>query len=187
MVGARNRRLHRMQGQQLLIREALVSDAEAIARVHVESSQDAYAPVARDWPTPDLPARVARWASSLEGSSLDPSQVDLVATVDDIVVGFIGGGPARRTDFEAEQEVYVIHVLPGHRARGRGSQLWAAACRRLRGEKLAAMYVETLAELRCCSFYEARGGELASRVPSTFHGAAATAVVYVWPKGDRTS
>jgi hypothetical protein len=98
------------------LREAgqLDGDAEAIARVHVESSQDAYAPVARDWPTLDLPACVARWASSLEGSSLDPRQVDLVATVDDIVVGFIGGGPARRTDFEAEQEVYVIHVLPGH-------------------------------------------------------------------------
>ena len=173
----------RMQAQQALIREARASDAEAITRVHVESSQDAYAPLAREWPTPDLPARVARWAISLEASALDPRQVDLVATVDDVVVGFIGGGPARRTDIEAELEVYVIHVLPGHRARGLGSQLWAAACRRLRGENLAAMYVETLAELRCCSFYEAHGGEVASRVPSTFHGGAVTAVVYIWPKG----
>ena len=166
-----------------LIREARAPDAEAIARVHVESSQDAYAPLARDWPTPDVPARVARWASSLEGSALDPRRVDLVATVDDVVVGFIGAGPARRTDLEAELEVYVIHVLPAHRASGLGSQLWAAACQRLRGEHLAAMYVETLAELRCCSFYEARGGEVASRVPSTFHGGAATAVVYIWPNG----
>jgi len=172
-----------MHTQHAHIREARAADAEAITRVHVESSQDAYAPLAREWPAPDVPARVARWASSLAANALDPSRVDLVATVDDDVVGFIGAGTARRTDIEAELEVYVIHVLPGHRGRGLGSQLWAAACRRLRGEDLAAMYVETLAELRCCSFYEAHGGELSSRVPSTFHGGAATAVVYIWPKG----
>ena len=173
----------RMQPEQAIVREARSSDAEAITRVHVESSRDAYAPLAREWPAPDLPARIARWAISLEASALDPRQVDLVATVDDVVVGFISGGPARRTDIDAELEVYVIHVLPDHRARGLGSQLWAAACRRLRGDDLAAMFVETLAELRCCSFYEARGGDVASRVPRTFHGAAATAVVYIWPKG----
>jgi ribosomal protein S18 acetylase RimI-like enzyme len=172
-----------MQAQQALIRDARVSDAESITRVHVESSQDAYAPLAREWPKPDLPARVARWSSSLEASASDAKAVDLVATLEDVVVGFIGGGPGRRTNIEAELEVYVIHVLPGHRARGVGSQLWAAACRRLRGGNLGAMYVETLAELRCCSFYEAHGGEVVNRFPSTFHGGSVMAVVYVWPKG----
>jgi len=132
---------------------------------------------------PDVPARVAQWASSLEANGLDPTRVDLVATVDDVVVGFIGGGPARRTDIEAALEVYVIHVLPGHRDSGVGSQLWAAACKRLRGDSRAAMYVETLGELRSCRFYEAHGGEVANRVPCAFYGAAAMAVVYVWPRG----
>jgi hypothetical protein len=45
------------------------------------------------------------------------------------------------------------------------------------------MYVETLAELRCCSFYEAHGGEVASRVPRNLHGGAVTGVVYLWPRG----
>jgi ribosomal protein S18 acetylase RimI-like enzyme len=172
-----------MQPEPAVIREARVSDAEAIARVHVESSQDAYAPLARDWPTSDLPARVARWASSLEANAMDARQVDLVATVAGVVVAFIGGGAARRNDVEAELEIYVIHVLPRHRARGIGSRLWDTACGRLRGKEEAAMYVETLAELRCCSFYEAHGGEVASRVPRDFHGGVATGVVYFWPKG----
>src|SRR5256885_16917534 len=52
----------RMQAQQALIREARGSDAESITRVHLESSQDAYAPLAPEVPKPDGPAGVARGA-----------------------------------------------------------------------------------------------------------------------------
>lgn len=172
-----------MQTQQALIRRARASDADAIAHVHVESSQDAYAPLATEWPTPDLAARIARWASSLEASHLDPKRVDLVATLAGFVVAFIGAGPARRKDLGAELEVYVIHVLPRHRGKGLGNQLWSAACEGIRGGALSAMYVETFAELRCCSFYEAHGGEVMSRTPDTFHGGTVTKLVYVWPTG----
>jgi ribosomal protein S18 acetylase RimI-like enzyme len=168
---------------QALIREARVSDAEAIARVHIESSQEAYAPLARDWPAPDLPTSTARWVRSLEASQADSKRFELVASLNGVVVGFIGAGPARRKDIEAELEVYVIHVLPEHRGKGFGSQLWRAACERLRRQTLAAMYLETLAELRCCSFYEAHGGDVLSRTSEMFHGGAVTKVVYIWPQG----
>jgi GNAT superfamily N-acetyltransferase len=168
--------------QQFLIREARASDAEAIARTHIASSQDAYAPLAKNWPAPDLPARIAFWTSLLKAPP-DSIRINLVATLDGAVVAFIGAGPARRKDVGAEVEVYVIHVLPEHRGKGAGSQLWSAACQRLRGGTLPAMYVETFAELRCCSFYEAHGGETLSRSPEMFHGGTVTKVVYIWPKG----
>jgi GNAT superfamily N-acetyltransferase len=176
-----------MQAQQALIREARASDAAAIAHVHIESSEDAYAPLFQEWPAPDVPARIARWASSLEASVVDPERVDLVATLDGVVIAFIGAGPARRKDIAAEVEVYVIHVLPKHRGKGLGSQLWSAACSRLRGNALPPMYVETLAELRCCSFYEAHGGEVTSRTQRRSHGAVVTDLVYMWPRGRSTS
>lgn len=167
----------------LLIRSACPSDAEGIASVHVESSTDAYAPLAGDWPAQNLTDRAARWRESLKPSNRASPQLDLVATVDGGVVAFLGAGPGRRTDVEAGLEVYVIHVRPEHRGRGIGSRLWREAGLQLRGPDLAAMYVETIAELRCCSFYEVHGGRVLSRGPGELHGAPVTKVVYIWPKG----
>jgi ribosomal protein S18 acetylase RimI-like enzyme len=166
-----------------IVRKAWPSDAEGIARVHITSSEDSYAPLARDWPAQDLSARTRNWAVSLRASLEDASRVDLVATVHGVVVGFISGGPARRSDLAIPVEVYVVHVLPEYRGRGVGSQLWELACTTLRGPARVALYVDTLAELPCCAFYEARGGDVLTRVAGTFHGAVVTQLVYIWPAG----
>jgi len=73
--------------------------------------------------------------------------------------------------------------LPQHRGKGIGTRLWEAACERARGESLRSLYVATFAELRCCSFYEARGGEIVERTPGTFKGGDVTEVVYLWREG----
>ncbi|MEZ4449683.1 MAG: GNAT family N-acetyltransferase [Nannocystaceae bacterium] len=168
--------------EDLPLRDAREADAPAIARVHVTSQDDAYAPLAAVWPTPDLDDRAARWARWL-GASRDPARVYLVAEVDGAVVGFISAGPARREDAGAEVEVYVLHVLPPRRGQGIGRALWSAACARVRGPELRALCVETFAELRCCAFYEARGGEPIARAPDKFHGGDVTRIVYGWPVG----
>jgi ribosomal protein S18 acetylase RimI-like enzyme len=174
-----------MQGssdQKGVIREARASDGAQIVRVHIESTADAYAPLAGTWPTQDLDAKRAHWAARLEDSQRDAKRVDLVADLAGSVVGFVSAGVCRRADI-AEVEIYVIHVLPEHRGTGFGRRLWSEACKRIRGEALCSMYVATLAELRCCSFYERHGGEVASRRPRSFLGAAVTDVVYIWPAG----
>jgi GNAT superfamily N-acetyltransferase len=165
-----------------VIREAQAPDAEAIAHVHLESSEEAYAPLAREWPAPDHAASTARWLNWLENDP-DPNRVDLVLELDGKIVAFVSGGSARRKGIAAEIEIRVIHVLPGHRGKGFGGQLWSAATKALRGPDLRAMYLATLAELRCCSFYDAHGGEVVSRSPRDFHGNTVTDLVYIWPQG----
>ena len=147
--------------ERVRIREAAVADAAAIARVHIESSTEAYAPLARDWTVPDLGKRTDFWRTSLAAATSE--RTDLLAELDRQVIGFISVGPPRRADVEVELEVYVIHVLPEHRGQGVGGRLWSEACSRARGEALRSMYVATFAELRCCSFYEVHGGELIER------------------------
>jgi ribosomal protein S18 acetylase RimI-like enzyme len=154
-----------------------------MARVHIESSRDAYAPLAKTWPEPDEANKKASWEQRLAPSQTDPVRVDLVAEVERSVVGFISGGEARQASIGAEVEMYVIHVLPDHRGAGVGGRLWSEACRSIRGEDLRAMYVATLAELRCCSFYELRGGVAERRVPRIFHGGSVTDVIYLWHRG----
>jgi ribosomal protein S18 acetylase RimI-like enzyme len=108
----------------------------------------------------------------------------MVATVADQVVGFIGGGPPRQQDIPGAVEIYVVHVLPTHRGAGIGGQLWDLACTTLRGPALAPLYLETLAELPSCAFYDARGGEVLTRTVGTFYGGEVTFLGYHWPVGE---
>lgn len=172
-----------MTTQGLTIRSAEANDSRGIASVHLKSSEDAYAPLAEAWPASDLARREAHWRRRFQTESGEPNRVDLVAELDGCIVGFVSAGSARRTDDGAEVEVYVIHVLPSHRGKGIGRLLWKEACGRVRGPELRAMYVDTLGELRCCSFYEAHGGQVVHRRPRDFHGGAVTEVVYIWPLG----
>ena len=163
----------------MYVRAATVDDADAIARVHVESSDDAYAPLAKHWPVADRVARAQAWREWLAGED----RVDLVAEIDGEIVGFISGGKSRVEGVAAEREIYVIHVLPTHRGRRVGAQLWARACPLLRGPTLRSLVVETFAELRCNSFYARRGGTIALRRAELFHGGPVTEVAYLWPDG----
>lgn len=168
------------------VRAAALTDARGIARVHVESSEHAYAPLAQEWTTPDLQERERKWQEMLTAAARKPDRVDLVnlvAELDGQIIGFINVGPPRRDDLDVELEVYVIHVLPEHRGHGVGGRLWSEACVLARGETLRSMYVATFAELRCCSFYETHGGEIIERTAGVFHGGDVTNIVYRWASG----
>jgi len=162
-----------------VIRHARQSDAEGIARVHIASADDSLAPLAREWPASDLDRRIKQWAESLQAAD----RVDTVATVADQVVGFIGGGPPRQQAIPGGVEIYVVHVLPTHRCAGIGGRLWDLACTTLRGPAHAPLYLETLAELPCCTFYDARGGEVLTRTAGAFYGGTVTYLAYYWPAG----
>jgi GNAT superfamily N-acetyltransferase len=168
---------------QPLIRTAQVADARSIALVHVASSTASYRPLAREWKALDEEKQARKWEGWLEATRDDPTRVEMVAEVDGDVVGFATAGPARREDLETDLELYVIHVLPAHRGRGIGGRLWSAVCAEVRGTELRSLYVATYAELRCCSFYEARGGELVEREPSSYQGGEVTGIVYRWAEG----
>jgi ribosomal protein S18 acetylase RimI-like enzyme len=168
-----------MSVDRAVIRPARQSDADGIARVHIASADDSLAPIAREWPAPDIARRTEQWAKSLQAAG----RIDMVATVADQVVGFIGGGPPRQQDIPGSVEIYVLHVLPSHRSAGIGGQLWDAACTNLRGLTFAPLYLETLAELPCCTFYDDRGGEVLTRTEGTLYGGAVTHLTYHWPAG----
>ena len=165
------------------IRDAQVTDAEAMAAIHVASSKDAYAPLSEHYQPPDVSERARMWRQVLSQTRPHPRSVVLVAEVENMVVGFLSGGPARRQDVGAPVEVYVIHVNPAHRGHGVGSALWAEACPRLRGPALQSMYLETYAELRCCAFYAAHGGQVVERSSESYFGSAVTKWVYRWEEG----
>lgn len=124
-----------------MIRPGTPEDAEAVARVHVESWGAAY-----EFRGPSFEQRV-------------PYHRDfppIVAEVDGEIVGFVGVGTSR--DPGTDGELFTIYVLPELWGRGIGRRLIEAGEERLRalGHRSVILWVlETNAQAR--RFYESAG------------------------------
>jgi GNAT superfamily N-acetyltransferase len=126
----------------MLIRPGTPEDAEATARVHVDSWAAAYT-----LPGPTLEQR-------LDQHGRFPAS--FVAEVDGEVVGFVGVGPSR--DPDAEGELYTIYVHPNHWGTGVGRELIRAGEERLRelGHLRVVLWVLD-GNTRAQCFYESSG------------------------------
>lgn len=106
-----------------VIRTATMDAAAAIARIHVLSWQTAYAGIM----PADFLARLSVdekavwWGRYLAGN---PGGL-LVATMAEVVAGFISFGPSRDADGAGKSEVYALHVAPERWAGGVGRHLIA--------------------------------------------------------------
>jgi ribosomal protein S18 acetylase RimI-like enzyme len=102
------------------IRPAGTSDAQAIARVHVASWQQAYAGIVPiEYLTSLDPAeREQRWAEHLRNGPRDSVRT-WVAEEAGTIVGFASVGPARDEDAERDQEeIYSIYLDPAKWGKG---------------------------------------------------------------------
>jgi RimJ/RimL family protein N-acetyltransferase len=126
----------------VLIRPGTPEDAEATARIHVDSWAAAY---------------------TLQGPSFD-QRLDLhrrhppsfVAEVDGDIAGFVGVGRSR--DPDADGELYVIYVDPAHWRSGVGRELMRAGEQRMHelGYRRVVLWVLD-DNPRARRFYEAAG------------------------------
>jgi RimJ/RimL family protein N-acetyltransferase len=126
----------------MLIRRGTPDDAEAAARLHVESWAAAY---------------------TLAGPTLEQRRdlhrrfpASFVAEVDGQLAGFVGIGPSR--DPDAEGELYTIYVAPAHWGKGVGRELIRAGEERLveLGFRSVVLWVHP-DNSRARRFYEAAG------------------------------
>jgi ribosomal protein S18 acetylase RimI-like enzyme len=126
----------------VLIRAGTPEDAEATARVHVESWAAAYT---LDGPT---------FQQRLDLYTRVPAS--FVAEVAGEIAGFVGVGPSR--DPDADGEVYTIYVHPQHWGSGVGRELIRAGEQRLRELGYARVVLWVLdGNERAQRFYESAG------------------------------
>jgi ribosomal protein S18 acetylase RimI-like enzyme len=134
-----------------VIRPATPDDAEAVARVHVETWRAAYAHA--------LPAEGLASLSVTERTEMHRRSPPVVAEVDGEIVGFVSVGPG--SDPDTDGELYAIYVLPDHWGSGVGRALMDAGEERLRelGHQHAILWVLE-DNPRARRFYEAAGWTL---------------------------
>lgn len=108
------------QHEEVTVRPALVTDAPAIADVHVRSWREAYTGIVPDEFLAGLdPAqRTSVWTENLRRGP-DDHVLTWVAEVDGRVVGFVTLGPGRDEDVRrGDREIYSIYLEPEHWGRG---------------------------------------------------------------------
>ena len=154
----------------MVIRQATPEDAEAVARVQIDSWRSAYAHLftAEQFGRMSLERRAQFWRRFRP----------LVAEVDREIAGFVAVGPAH--DEDADGELYAIYVRPERWGSGVGRALIEAAEDRMRelGHSTAILWVfEDNARAR--RFYEAAGWKTdGQRRPYEFLGATNPVVRY---------
>lgn len=152
------------------LRRARKSDAESIARVHVQTWQEAFR---EELPAPFLAslsveARERYWANQLGVLAAD--RCPWLADAAGEVVGFAHVGPSRDNDaVSSTGEVYAVYVLPDCWDRGVGRNLLKHGERDLlaHGYDEATLWVLDSSQ-RARHFYEAAG----------WHADGATRVVH---------
>jgi len=146
------------------VRRATLADADAIARVHVDSWQAAYlglipVPVLNDL---SVDRRALHWRRILGGHTT-PGSRTLVLVGDDAVVGFASVGPTRDEDDHprAVGEVYALYLSPPAWGHGLGGQLFDAALDDLEGRRFVTVTVWVLeGNARARRFYELHSFDL---------------------------
>ena len=140
--------------RDVTIRPAEPSDAEALAHLHLDVWDDAYAGLMPQQILEDRRAavdqRVERWRAILEA---DPTT--LVAEGPDGLIGFASAGQGRDNDVDTELELKALYVRAAWWGSGVGFTLFQQAV----GDRAAYLWV-LASNARAIGFYERQGFRL---------------------------
>ena len=166
----------------MLVREAVLDDAEGIARVDVDSHAAAYADLLpADYLAQNtLEGSIARWKRVLQGEGdpdLSPEMV-LVAVEGDEVLGYARLLKSRDADGEGVGEIGAIYVAPERWRQGVGQALMTASLVHLKSQGFPEATLWVLeANERARAFYEKEGWHLDGGRQTNERGGIETAEV----------
>lgn len=160
------------------VREARLEDAEAIARVHLESWKSTYPGIIPQAYIDGLRVEngIANWQERLDGHG----PLTLVAEDRDGIFGFASGGAMVHPVDGFDGELGAIYLLASHQRRGAGAKLVRAIARGLHDQAFRSMVVWALRENPACGFYERMGGVRVAEQPIEIGGITLPEVAFGW-------
>jgi ribosomal protein S18 acetylase RimI-like enzyme len=169
----------------ICIRKATTSDAQGIAKVHIDTWRTTYHGILPDEFLSNLSYDRAR--RNWETTHLNPNSQNAVYVAEDgprNIVGFAICGSDRDNDPVYKGEIYGIYVLQKMQRRGIGKQLILAAVQDLKSRGFSSMVVWVLAYNPSRRFYEEMGGEHVERRDITTGGKLLKEFGYGWKNLD---
>lgn len=164
------------------VRDALIADAEGVARVHVQGWRESY----KDFLNPESLAglsveeRFRMWTDIL--SKPDPAAKFLVAEdASGTIVGFARGGAVREkgtTPLDTDSELYAIYLIDRVKRQGIGRRLSMGVFDHLARNFASAGLWVLKQNMAARSFYETLGGRATVEQPLELRGQIVTEVGY---------
>ncbi|HET9136793.1 MAG TPA: GNAT family N-acetyltransferase, partial [Candidatus Kapabacteria bacterium] len=114
-----------MPEQEFIIRPAVISDAEAMARINIDSWRETYSGlIAQE--TLDAMADeeyIAKWQRILSPEN-DLNGFRFVAEIGSTMVGYVGAGVSRNETLGYDGELYALYLLKEYHGKGIGKALF---------------------------------------------------------------
>ena len=164
------------------VREAVIEDAEGIARVHTDSWQTSYRGILPDTVLDriDVGQRVESRRKILRDRSV--FQLAAYDLTHGDIVGFCDAGASRR-HVPYAGEVYAIYLAHRAKRHGIGQEMFERVQAWLVAQDMRSMIVWVLENNQHARrFYEALGGRQGSRLQSRVGGYPVVEVSYVWDR-----
>lgn len=145
----------------MIVREASLLEAPAIARVHVDTWRTTYRGIVPEDYLEKLSyeKRERGWKQILSSATDNGQFTYVVEDESGQIVGFANGGPERTGDSVYRGELNAIYILNTHQRRGIGHRLTQVVTHRLAQADIHSMLAWVLADNSACRFYEALGGK----------------------------
>lgn len=158
-------------------REAILDDAEGIARVHVDSWRTTYKEIVPDSYLQQLSyeQRAENWRRGIGKNSLYVAEDESGK-----IVGFATGGKERTGNYDADGELYAIYLLQEVQGQGIGLKLTQLIARSLQKQGFASMLVWVLERNPSKAFYESLGGQPIDTTMIDIGGEEFKEIAYSW-------
>ena len=165
-----------------IVRRARHTDADAIARVHVDSWRSTYAGILPDdlLLNMDAEAHEARWWRHMLARPRHDHLVFVAEDDLDGVIGFASGGSSRRSRETGEGEIYTLYVDDDFHGEGHGRSLVLTLAEALADRGKETLVVWVLKENPARYFYEDLGGAYVARRPGRLQGADIEEHAFRW-------
>ena len=164
----------------MTVRLARPSDADAVARIHVDVWRDTYAGLLPDAVLLRMSERRER--GGWTGAMLRGENVVVAEDDNGRVVGFGSCGPNRLQQVAADGEVYTLYVATDHQGRGHGSGLMRCMFALLSEDSAKRVVVWVLRENPARFFYEAIGGRRVAERDERLWGSVVSQTAYLWDR-----
>lgn len=163
------------------IRAARPEDADAIARVHVDSWRTTYAGMVPDEHLASLSVerRAAMWRQAMTDHA-NETFIYVAENEHGEIVGFVAGGQEREGHTVYKSELYAIYALKSSHGNGIGRRLMRALAQELLNAGYSSMLLWVLKDNPTRGFYEHMGGEYVTEKPIEIGSAELIAVAYGW-------
>ena len=160
------------------IRNAVLTDAEGIAKVHVDSWKTTYANIVPDefLNTLSYEEREQIWKNNISLSN-----VYVAENKEGKIIGFSSGGKERSIKYkDFKGELYAIYISEKYQGQGIGKLLVKPIIDELKKLELYSMLVLVLEDNDSRYFYEALGGKKIDVIEVVISGKKLNELVYGW-------